>query len=110
MASLWQWYCACRTLLNEIADLIMIMTEYAVNLYDILDFINIMTPGLNFITNTALGFPMMTYRICLICFLDYAPAILVYFAAGEAIIDESGICLLLCILFFGGIRTSVISY
>lgn len=89
-------------LLNEIADLIMIMTEYAVNLYDILDFINIMTPGLNFITNTALGFPMMTYRICLICF--WIMLLLFWFILQQEkrLSMKSGICFLLCILFLVG--------
>lgn len=89
-------------LLNEIADLIMIMTDYAVNLYSILDIINVMTPGLKFVSNTALGFPMMTYRISLICFWIAVLALIAFLQHEKRLSLKSGICVILCVLTFIG--------
>lgn len=55
-------------LLEEIAMIVMVLTDYAVNLPDLLDMFQIMTTGLDFRVNSAFGFPIMTYRVCLILF------------------------------------------
>lgn len=55
-------------LMNEIATMILVLTDYSVNLFSILDIFNIMPPGLKFRPIDAFGFPIMGYRICLILF------------------------------------------
>lgn len=55
-------------LLEEISMIVMVLTDYAVNLSDLLDLFQIMPTGLNYQINSAFGFPIMTYRVCLILF------------------------------------------
>ena len=74
---------ASSYMIGEIANMIMIITDYAVNLFDLLDMFNIMVPGLDFIPNFAIGFSEMTYRICLILFWS-ALLITIYLIAGSS--------------------------
>lgn len=90
-------------LLSEIANMVLVLTDQGVNLFDYLDILNIMTPGLNFSSNNALGFPMMTYRICLILFWIFL-LIFIYVLRDEkrkrAL--KIVICLILCTCSFVG--------
>lgn len=93
---------ASSYMIGEIANMIMIITDYAVNLFDILDIFNIMVPGLNFISNFAIGFPEMTYRICLLLFWS-ALLITIYLIAGNSKITlKNAICVIVCICCFIG--------
>lgn len=93
---------ASSYMMSEIANMVMILTDYAVNLFDILDMFNVMVPGLNFTSNFAIGFPEMTYRICLLL-LWSALLITVYLVAGSSGITlRNAICVLMCICCFIG--------
>ena len=93
---------ASSYMMSEIANMVMIITDYAVNLFDILDMFNIMVPGLKFTSNFALGFPEMTYRICLILFWS-ALLITVYLISGSRRITlRNAVCVLVCICCFIG--------
>lgn len=93
---------ASSYMMSEIANMVMILTDYAVNLFDILDMFNVMVPGLNFTSNFAIGFPEMTYRICLLLFWG-ALLITVYLVAGSSGITlRNAICVLMCICCFIG--------
>ena len=93
---------ASSYMMSEIANMVMILTDYAVNLFDILDMFNVMVPGLNFTSNFAIGFPEMTYRICLLLFWS-ALLITVYLIAGSSRITlRNAICVLMCICCFIG--------
>ena len=93
---------ASSYMMSEVANMLMILSDYAVNLFDILDIFNIMVPGLNFISNFAIGFPEMTYRICLILFWS-ALLITIYLIAGNSKITlKNAICVIVCICCFIG--------
>ena len=94
---------ASSYMMSEIANMVMIITDYAVNLFDILDMFNIMVPGLKFTSNFALGFPEMTYRICLIL-LWSALLITIYLIAGSSrkLTLRNAVCVLVCICCFTG--------
>ena len=94
---------ASSYMIGEIANMIMIITDYAVNLFDILDLFNIMVPGLDFVSNCAIGFPEMTYRICLILFWS-ALLITIYLIAGSSrkCTLRNAVCVLVCICCFIG--------
>ena len=93
---------ASSYMMSEIANMVMILTDYAVNLFDILDMFNVMVPGLNFTSNFAIGFPEMTDRICLLLFWS-ALLITVYLIAGSSRITlRNAICVLMCICCFIG--------
>ena len=94
---------ASSYMMSEIANMVMILTDYAVNLFDILDIFNVMVPGLNFTSNFAIGFPEMTYRICLLL-LWSALLITVYLIAGSSrkLTLRNAICVLVCICCFIG--------
>ena len=94
---------ASSYMMSEIATMVMIITDYAVNLFDILDMFNVMVPGLRFIPNYAIGFPEMTYRICLILFWS-ALLITVYLIAGSRrkCTLRNAICVIVCICCFIG--------
>lgn len=93
---------ASSYMMSEVANMLMILSDYAVNLFDILDIFNIMVPGLNFISNFAIGFPEMTYRICLLLFWS-ALLITIYLIAGNSKITlKNAICVIVCICCFIG--------
>ena len=94
---------ASSYMMSEIATMVMIITDYAVNLFDILDMFNIMVPGLGHVPNCALGFPEMTYRICLILFWS-ALLITIYLIAGSSrkLTLRNAVCVLVCICCFTG--------
>ena len=94
---------ASSYMMSEIANMVMILTDYAVNLFDILDIFNVMVPGLNFTSNFAIGFPEMTYRICLLL-LWSALLITVYLIAGSSrkLTLRNAICVIVCICCFIG--------
>ena len=94
---------ASSYMIGEIANMIMIITDYAVNLFDLLDMFNIMVPGLDFISNCAIGFPEMTYRICLILFWS-ALLITIYLIAGSIrkLTLRNAVCVIVCICCFIG--------
>ena len=90
-------------LMKKLSFMIQVMTDYAVNLNTLLDMLNIMTPGLEFTVNNALGFPVMSYRTCLIGF--WIAALLLLFlmeyhqkARGVKTIG----CIFLCGILFSG--------
>ena len=89
---------ASSYMMSEIATMVMIITDYAVNLFDILDMFNIMVPGLGHVPNCALGFPEMTYRICLILFWS-ALLITIYLIAGSSrkCTLRNAVCVIVCI-------------
>ncbi len=90
-------------LLNEVAIMVMVLTNYSVNLYDLLGVLNIMTPGLKFTTDNALGFPMMSYRICLILFWVFFLLLIYCFinSKKQKVVKFSG-CITLCVVMFIG--------
>lgn len=94
---------ASSYMIGEIANMVMIITDYAVNLFDILDMFNIMVPGLDFVSNFALGFPEMTYRVCLIL-LWSALLITIYLIAGSSrkLTLRNTVCVIVCICCFIG--------
>ena len=94
---------ASSYMMSEIATMVMIITDYAVNLFDILDMFNIMVPGLGHVPNCALGFPEMTYRICLILFWS-ALLITIYLIAGSRrkCTLRNAVCVIVCICCFIG--------
>ena len=93
---------ASSYMMSEIANMVMIITDYAVNLFDLLDMFNIMVPGLKFTSNYAIGFPEMTYRICLLLFWS-ALLITVYLIAGSRKLTlRNVICVIVCICCFIG--------
>ena len=94
---------ASSYMIGEIANMIMIITDYAVNLFDLLDMFNIMVPGLDFVSNCAIGFPEMTYRICLILFWS-ALLITIYLIAGSSrkLTLRNTVCVIVCICCFIG--------
>ena len=94
---------ASSYMIGEIANMIMIITDYAVNLFDLLDVFNIMVPGLDFIPNFAIGFSEMTYRICLILFWS-ALLITIYLIAGSSkkLTLRNAVCVIVCICCFIG--------
>ena len=94
---------ASSYMIGEIANMIMIITDYAVNLFDLLDMFNIMVPGLDFIPNFAIGFSEMTYRICLILFWS-ALLITIYLIAGSSkkLTLRNAVCVIVCICCFIG--------
>lgn len=94
---------ASSYMIGEIANMIMIITDYAVNLFDLLDMFNIMVPGLDFIPNFAIGFSEMTYRICLIL-LWSALLITIYLIAGSSkkLTLRNVVCVIVCICCFIG--------
>lgn len=55
-------------LLNKIATLVLILTDYSVNIFEILSVLDIMPKGLNFSINNAFGFSLLPNRISLILF------------------------------------------
>lgn len=55
-------------LLNEIAAMVMVYSNNTINMYNLFDIFNIMTSGLNFMPNVAIGYPLSTYKIALILF------------------------------------------
>lgn len=90
-------------LLTEIATMVMVLSDYAVNLFNLLDMFNIMTPGLKFMPNSALGFPMMPYRVCLILFWNLALLLtLLLRDSQKKLSGKSLACLVLCALAFVG--------
>ena len=94
---------ASSYMMSEIANMVLLLTDYAVNLFDILDVFNIMVPGLKFTSNYALGFPEMTYRICLIIFWS-ALLITIYLIRNSKnkLTIRNIICVILCIGCFAG--------
>ena len=94
---------ASSYMVNEIATMVMIITDYAVNLFDLLDMFNIMVPGLRHIPNCALGFSEMTYRVCLILFWS-ALLITIYLIAGSIrkLTLRNAVCVIVCICCFIG--------
>ncbi len=90
-------------LLTEIATMVMVLSDYAVNLFNLLDMFNIMTPGLKFMPNSALGFPMMPYRVCLILFWNLILLlILMVRDSQKKLSGKSMACLTLCVATFIG--------
>ncbi len=90
-------------LLTEIATMVMVLSDYAVNLFNLLDVFNIMTPGLKFMPNSALGFPMMSYRVCLILFWNLTlMLILLLRDSQKKLSGKSLVCLTLCAAAFIG--------
>lgn len=90
-------------LLTEIATLVMILSDYTINLFHLLDLFNIMTPGLNFVINNALGFPMMTYRVCLIIFWILLLLLILFLRDGRKKLNlKTVICFLCCAVAFIG--------
>ena len=55
-------------LLDKVAVLILILTDYSVNFFDSLQILDIMPKGLTFSINSAFGFPLLPNRISLILF------------------------------------------
>ena len=94
---------ASSYMVNEIATMVMIITDYAVNLFDLLDMFNIMVPWLRHIPNCALGFSEMTYRVCLILFWS-ALLITIYLIAGSIrkLTLRNAVCVIVCICCFIG--------
>lgn len=90
-------------LLTEISTMIMVLSDYSINLFSYLDILNIITPGLNFKTNDALGFPIMTYRVFLIIFWNaFLFLVILVRNSQKKICTKTIICGLICIITFVG--------
>lgn len=90
-------------LMKKLSFMIQVMTDYAVNLNTLLDMLNIMTPGLEFTVNNALGFPIMSYRTCLLGFWIAVLSCLFLMENHQKARGVKGIaCVLLCGMFFIG--------
>ena len=85
-------------LLDRVAVMVMILTDYSINFYDILDVLNVMPQGLRFATNNSLGFPIMGYRICLILFWVFLLLIFLSLSRSrKRKYVKAGICLIVCV-------------
>lgn len=90
-------------LLTEIATMVMALSDYSINLFSLLDVFNIMTPGLKFMPNSALGFPMMPYRVCLILFWNLTLLLILMIRDSQKKLSgKSLVCLVLCAAAFIG--------
>lgn len=90
-------------LLTEIATMVMVLSDYAVNLFNLLDMFNIMTSGLKFMPNSALGFPMMPYRVCLILFWNLTLLLILLLRDSQKKLSGKSLaCLTLCAAAFIG--------
>ena len=89
-------------LLNEVATLLMILTDYSFNLFEILDFMSIMPRGLSFSINNSFGFSMSLKRISIIVFwnaLLLLVIMLLYSRKKKAL--KAVICSIICISSMG---------
>ena len=89
-------------LLEEISMMVMVLTDYAVNLSDLLDMFQIMPTGLRYQTNRAFGFPIMPYRICLILFWCLIMILILLVRDSKKKNIKALLCFICCIAAFVG--------
>lgn len=89
-------------LLEEISMMVMVLTDYAVNLSDLLDMFQIMPTGLRYQTNSAFGFPIMPYRICLILFWCLIMILILLVRDSKKKNIKALLCFICCIAAFVG--------